>query len=113
MPGTVLAVGLLAPLAFLDSTLAASLGLSATGPALVGLGSGAALVIAYALRFLTIPVGATEAGLARIPASLPEAARILGRGRLATLLAVEVPLAWPAVLSGALLVFVDIAKELR
>jgi iron(III) transport system permease protein len=112
MPGTVLAVGLLAPLAFLDSTLASALGLAGTGPALVGLGSGAALVIAYGLRFLTIPVGATEAGLARIPASLPDAARILGRGRLATLFAVQLPLAWPAVLSGALLVFVDIAKEL-
>jgi iron(III) transport system permease protein len=45
----------------------------------VGLGTGAALVIAYTLRFLTISVGATEAGLARIPSTLPDAARMLGR----------------------------------
>jgi iron(III) transport system permease protein len=112
MPGTVLAVGLLAPLALLDTGLS---NLADTGlgwvPA-VGLGTGAALVIAYTLRFLTISVGATEAGLARIPSTLPDAARMLGRGRFGTLLAVQLPLAWPAVLSGALLAFVDMAKEL-
>ena len=37
---------------------------------------------------------------------------MLGRGRFGTLLAVQLPLAWPAVLSGALLAFVDMAKEL-
>ncbi|WP_449410069.1 ABC transporter permease [Methylobacterium komagatae] len=112
MPGTVLAVGLLGPLALLDATLADGLGLRSTGPALVGLGTGAALVIGYGLRFLTISVGATEAGLARIPRSIPDAARMLGRGRLATLIGVQLPLVRPALLSGALLVFVDIAKEL-
>ncbi len=112
MPGTVLAVGLLGPLALLDATLADGLGLGGTGPALVGLGTGAALVIGYGLRFLTISVGATEAGLARIPRSIPDAARMLGRGRLATLISVQLPLVRPALLSGALLVFVDIAKEL-
>lgn len=112
MPGTVLAVGLLAPLALLDHGLAnlARAGLG-WAPA-VGLGTGAALVIAYTLRFLTISVGATEAGLARIPSTLPDAARVLGRGRFGTLLTVQIPLAWPAVLSGALLAFVDMAKEL-
>ncbi|ACK81502.1 ABC transporter permease [Methylorubrum extorquens] len=112
MPGTVLAVGLLAPLALLDTGLTnlADAGLG-WAPA-VGLGTGAALVIAYTLRFLTIPVGATEAGFARIPSTLPDAARMLGRGRFGTLLAVQLPLAWPAVLSGALLAFVDMAKEL-
>lgn len=112
MPGTVLAVGLLGPLAWLDATMADGLGLGGTGPALVGLGTGAALVIGYGLRFLTISVGATEAGLARIPRSIPDAARMLGRGRLATLIGVQLPLVRPALLSGALLVFVDIAKEL-
>ena len=107
MPGTVLAVGLLAPLALLDSGVTAL-----TGAALIGLGTGGALVMGYGMRFLTVSVGATEAGLARIPRTIPDAARVLGRGRLATLVTVQVPLAWPAILSGALLAFVDIAKEL-
>ena len=108
MPGTVLAVGLLGPLALIDT------GLFEAGmqTALVGLGTGGALVIAYALRFLTVTVGASEAGLARIPRTIPDAARVLGRGRFATLATVQLPLAWPAVLSGGLLAFVDIAKEL-
>ena len=108
MPGTVLAIGLLGPLALIDT------GLFEAGitTALVGLGTGGALVTAYALRFLTVTVGASEAGLARIPRNLPDAARMLGRGRLATLATVQLPLAWPAVLSGGLLAFVDIAKEL-
>ncbi|MGU3559843.1 ABC transporter permease [Methylobacterium radiotolerans] len=108
MPGTVLAVGLLGPLALIDS------GLLEAGFATVsvGLGTGAALVIAYAMRFLTVTVGASEAGLARIPHTISDAARVLGRGRLATLATVQIPLAWPAMLSGGLLAFVDIAKEL-
>jgi iron(III) transport system permease protein len=108
MPGTVLAVGLLGPLALIDSGLFKA----GIATALVGLGTGGALVIAYALRFLTVTVGAAEAGLARIPRTIPDAARVLGRGRLATLTIVQLPLAWPAVLSGGLLAFVDIAKEL-
>ena len=112
MPGTVLAVGLLAPLALLDNGLVDLFGTELGWAPAIGLGTGAALVIAYTLRFLTISVGATEAGFARIPSTLPDAARMLGRGRFATLLAVQLPLAWPAVLSGALLAFVDIAKEL-
>ncbi|XYD12041.1 iron ABC transporter permease (plasmid) [Methylobacterium sp. NMS12] len=108
MPGTVLAVGLLGPLALIDSGLFEA-GLATVS---VGLGTGAALVIAYTLRFLTVTVGASEAGLARIPHTISDAARVLGRGRLATLATVQIPLAWPAVLSGGLLAFVDIAKEL-
>ncbi|MGU3387370.1 ABC transporter permease [Methylobacterium sp. D53M] len=108
MPGTVLAVGLLGPLALVEAGLFEA-GLTT---ARVGLGTGAALVIAYALRFLTVTVGASEAGFARIPRTIPDAARVLGRGRLATLVTVQLPLAWPAVLSGGLLAFVDIAKEL-
>ena len=109
MPGTVLAVGLLAPLALMDSGLSTLTG-STIG--LVGLGTGGALVMGYGMRFLTVSVGATEAGLARIPRTIPDAARVLGRRRLATLITVQIPLAWPAILSGALLAFVDIAKEL-
>ncbi len=55
IPGTVLAVGLLVPLAGLDNAIAdavkAILGFS---PGLIIIGSGAALVLAYVLRFLTI-----------------------------------------------------------
>jgi iron(III) transport system permease protein len=113
LPGTILAIGLLSPLAFADSALAAaSKSLFGAAPALIGLGTGGALVIAYLVRFLAVSIGTCEAGLARVPASLPDAARMLGRGPSETLRQVQLPLTWPALLSGALLVFVDCVKEL-
>ncbi|MGU3538489.1 ABC transporter permease [Methylobacterium sp. A54F] len=113
LPGTILAIGLLGPLALADASLSA--GLEATlgvAPALIGLGTGGALVTAYCVRFLAVSIGSCEAGLARLPGSVPDAARVLGRGPFGALARVQLPLAWPAAASGALLVFVDCVKEL-
>ncbi|OZI60935.1 ABC transporter permease [Bordetella genomosp. 11] len=108
VPGTVLAIGLLTPLALFDRALSATLG---TG-GLVLMGSAAALVCAYAIRFLAIASGALEAGLARIPPSLEQAARLLGESPGGTLRRVHLPLLRPAMAAAALLVFVDAMKEL-
>ncbi|WP_132249820.1 ABC transporter permease [Methylobacterium segetis] len=113
LPGTILAIGLLGPLATADSALAAaSTAVFGAAPALIGLGTGGALVTAYLVRFLAVAIGTCEAGLSRVPGSLPDAARMLGRGPVATLARVQLPLTWPALVSGALLVFVDCVKEL-
>ncbi|MFE1602009.1 ABC transporter permease [Methylobacterium sp. ID0610] len=113
VPGAILAIGLMPPLAGLDAALdGASRALTGTGLGLVGLGTGVALVYAYVVRFLAIPVGTSEAGLARVPRSLGDASRVLGRSAAATLAQIHLPLTWPAVLGGALLVFVDCVKEL-
>ncbi|WP_336486387.1 ABC transporter permease [Methylobacterium nigriterrae] len=113
LPGTILAIGLLGPLALADSALAAATSaVFGAAPALIGLGTGGALVTAYLVRFLAVAVGTCEAGLARVPGTLPDAARMLGRGPVATLARVQLPLTWPAIVSGALLVFVDCVKEL-
>ena len=113
LPGAILAIGLLGPLALADSALSAGtthvLGIA---PALIGLGTGSALVTAYLVRFLAVSIGTCEAGLGRVPRSLPDAGRMLGHGPGATLRRVQLPLVWPALLSGALLVFVDCVKEL-
>ena len=42
------------------------------------IGSGAALVIAYVVRFLTIGMGGVESGLARVSPRIDDAARGLG-----------------------------------
>jgi iron(III) transport system permease protein len=113
IPGTVLAVGLLVPLATfdnaLDTVMRSTFGL-ATG--LVLTGSGAALVIAYVIRFLTISSGAIEAGLAKVGPNLDMAASILGAGPTRTVLAVHLPILRPMLAAAALLVFVDCLKEL-
>lgn len=113
MPGTVLAVGLLTPLAgfdnLVDGALRQAFGLS-TGLLLSG--TGVALVYAYVVRFLAIPAGSLEAGLAKIPVSLDHAARTLGERPAGVVRRIHAPLAAPALGAAALLVFVDCMKEL-
>ncbi len=113
VPGTVLGIGILTPLAGLDnwlSSLAQSWFGRPTGLLLTG--GIAAIVFGYVVRFLAISYGALEAGLERVTPNLTAAARTLGRGPFATLIEVDLPLLRPALLSAALLVFVDCMKEL-
>lgn len=108
VPGTVLAIGLLTPFVWIDTAVAKIFG----GSGLFLMGSMAALVCAYAIRFLAISTGALEAGLARIPPSLEQASRLLGESSTGTLRRVHLPLLRPALAASALLVFVDAMKEL-
>jgi iron(III) transport system permease protein len=113
LPGTVLAVGLLVPLAGLDNAvdgwMRSLFGIS-TGLLLVG--SGAALVLAYVIRFLSISIGGIEAGLTRINTSLDAAARSLGARPFEVIRRVHFPILRPAIAAAGLLVFVDCVKEL-
>ncbi|WP_251863760.1 iron ABC transporter permease [Achromobacter sp. Marseille-Q4962] len=108
VPGTVLAIGLLTPFVWIDRAIAGVFG----GSGLLLMGSMAALVCAYSIRFLAISTGAIEAGLARIPPSLEQASRLLGETSAGTLRRVHLPLLRPALAASALLVFVDAMKEL-
>jgi iron(III) transport system permease protein len=108
LPGTVLAIGLLTPALAFDAALAGMLGLQG----LPLMGAGIVLVAACAIRFLAMPVGGIEAGLARIPPAIEQASRLLGETSGGTLRRVHLPLLQPAIATGALLVFVDAMKEL-
>nr|WP_301334529.1 iron ABC transporter permease [Variovorax dokdonensis] len=108
VPGTVLAIGLLTPALSLDAALAQLLGL----PGLPLMTAGVVLVAACAIRFLAMPLGGIEAGLARLPPALEQSARLLGESPAGTLRRVHLPLLRPALAAGALLVFVDAMKEL-
>ncbi|MDR3004332.1 MAG: iron ABC transporter permease [Acidovorax sp.] len=108
VPGTVLAIGLLTPALALDAGLAQLFG--AKGLPLLGLG--VVLVVACVIRFLAMPVGGLDAGLARIPPTLEQAARLLGETPWGTLRRVHLPLLRPVLATSAMLVFVDAMKEL-
>jgi iron(III) transport system permease protein len=112
-PGTVLAVGLLVPLAAMDHRLADFV-LAITGydPGLLLTGTAAALVLAYFVRFFGIAQGAVDSAFGRVSPSLPLAARSLGRGAGATLREVYLPLMRRSVATALLVVFVDCVKEL-
>lgn len=113
IPGTVLGIGVLIPLAAfdnaVDSFMRSSFGLS-TGLLLSG--TTAAVIFAYAIRFLAISFGTVESGLEKVTPNLSFAARTLGRTRFRTVIGVHLPILRPALISAALLVFVDCMKEL-
>ncbi|MBB3997000.1 ABC transporter permease [Aureimonas pseudogalii] len=113
IPGTVLAIGILVPLAAFDNGLDAlmrrSFGVS-TGLLLSG--SGFAVVFACTARFMAMGHGSLESGFAKLSPHLDMASRTLGRGPGETLRAVLLPLMRPAVFTAFLLVFVEAAKEL-
>lgn len=113
VPGTVLAVGMMAPMVGFDSLLTSMIGwFVATQPTLWLTGSGLGLVLAYTIRFLTISIGAMESQLARYSPHIDHAARALGRDAMGVAREVHLPLLRPALAAAALLVFIDCLKEL-
>ncbi len=112
VPGTVVAVAVYSPFAWIDrrmSDLAQSLGLD------VGLlltGSAVGLVVAYLVRFHALAFFAVEARATRMDPTVDDAARSLGADADRVLADVHLPLLWPGILTAALLVFVEVMKEL-
>jgi iron(III) transport system permease protein len=102
VPGTVVAVAVYVPAAWLDRRL----------PGLLLTGTVLGLVAAYVVRFHALALFAVEARMERIDPALDDAARALGADRGRVLAEVHVPLLWPGILTAGLLVFVEVMKEL-
>ena len=113
VPGTVIAVGVMIPFAWIDNGLDAwmrqTFGVS-TGLLLSG--TLVALLFAYMVRFLAVSLQTVEAGLGKIRPSMDEAGRSLGYRIHELLLRVHVPMLWGSLQTALLLVFVDVLKEL-
>lgn len=113
LPGTIVAVGLLVPLAGLDNAIdAAARARFGVSTGLILTGSVAALVYAYAVRFAAVALGPVEAGLAKVTPSIEGAARLLDAGPRRVLTQVHLPIIRGSVLTALLLVFVETMKEL-
>ncbi len=113
VPGTVLAIGLLIPLAGLDNTIDdAARSLFGVSTGLIFSGSAFAIVVAYTIRFLAASLGSVEAGLSKISRNIDAAGRTLGASVSHMLWRVHLPLLRPALGAAALIVFVDSMKEL-
>ena len=108
VPGAVIAIGVLIPASRLDHWLGGQLGISG----LVFTGSLLALVYAYLIRFLAVALQTVEAGLSKVTPSMEDAARSLGMGAAETLARVHAPILRSSLTTAALLVFVDVMKEL-
>jgi len=113
VPGAVLAVGVLIPLAAFDNAadafLRAHFGVTS---GLILSGTSFAIIVTYVIRFLAVSIGAVEASFGKVSESMDMAARTLGHGALQTLRRFHLPLIKSGVLTAALIVFVDCMKEL-
>lgn len=113
IPGTVIAVGIMIPFAWLDNTVDSfsreyfgfSTGLLLSGTII-------AVLFAYMVRFLAVSLQTVESGLGKIKYSMDDAARSLGYTPMETLRKIHMPLMRGTLLTSVLIVFVDVMKEL-
>jgi iron(III) transport system permease protein len=113
LPGSVIAVGVLLPLAWLDHGAGALLERALGRP--VGLfltGSALGLLAAYVVRFLAVSLQTVEASLTRVSPLLDDAARSLGAGVSGVLRQVHVPMIRSGLATALILVFVETMKEM-
>jgi iron(III) transport system permease protein len=106
VPGAVIVVGLLLPVGWLQA-------------AAPGTGAGAwitatvlGVVWAYLVRFVSVALQSLQSGYSRIPGSFDDSARMLGTAGFRLLARVHWPLLRRSTAAAALLVFVDVMKEL-
>jgi iron(III) transport system permease protein len=114
IPGTVLAVGVLVPIIFLNNALQDFLRdwLGDRAPVLMFQGTLVAVLLGYMARFLAVGFNTIESGLQRITRSVDEAAISLGVSGAAMLRRIHLPLLRTSLATAATLVFVDVMKEM-
>ena len=112
VPGTVVAVAVYSPFAWLDRRLADLAGAIGIDVGLLLTGSAVGLVVAYLVRFHALAYFALDARMARMDPTLDDAARGLGADADRVLSDIHLPLLWPGMTTAALLVFVEVMKEL-
>ena len=113
IPGSVIAVGVLLSLGWLDRTvdnMTRQFFDVSTG--LIFIGGIAGLVFAYLVRFLAVALGAAESAFEKISPRLDDAAHVLGSGPMHRLRRIHLPLLSTGIMTAGLLVFVDVMKEL-
>ena len=106
VPGAVIAVGILLPVGWLQARFPQA------GTTALVTGTLFGLMYAYLVRFSAVALQSVEAGYARVPPSVDETARMLGASRRRLFAELHAPLLRRAGLAAALLVFVDVMKEL-
>ena len=106
VPGAVIVVGLLLPVGWLQS-VAPQWGVGALVTT-----TAVGIVWAYLVRFCAVALQSVQSGYARIPTSLDDSARMLGASSLRLMTQVHWPLLKRSTAAAALLVFVDVMKEL-
>ncbi len=113
MPGAVIAVGVLTVVNPVDSVVtdfAVNLGYRGFGYLLTG--TVIALIYGYTVRFMALGFNSISASVDKVRPTLEAAARTMGAGSGRIFRRIHIPLVRTGIGAGAILVFVDIMKEL-
>lgn len=113
IPGAVIAVGVMMPVLAFDKSLGSFIEtITRERVGLIIGGTIAALLFAYLVRFLAVAFNPIDSGFKKICSCIDEASRSLGANPASTLFKVNLPIIKSTLFSAALLVFVDVLKEL-
>jgi iron(III) transport system permease protein len=112
LPGSVLAVGVMIVLSFIDKSLLWPLFGNGAQAGQILVGSVLALLLAYNIRFFSVGLGPIQSSLERIRPSLPEVAQSLGLNAGQVIRRVYLPLITPGLMTALILVLVDVMKEM-
>ncbi len=113
VPGGVIAVGLMVPMAGLDNVIDRFMeGNFGIDTGLLITGSIWLMVLAYMVRFMAAALNAYDSGMATVPGHFDAIGRSLGQSGPRLLWRVHLPVARSSVLTALLIVFVDVMKEL-
>jgi len=102
IPGAIVGIGILLLANFIDQSL---------GKVVLG-GSFVALVFAYLTRYFAASIGSVENGFSKIDKSIDDATKVFGTDEFERIFRVYQPLMRPYLLSGFLILYIDLAKEL-
>lgn len=113
LPGTVLAVGVFIPIAWLDNRLAEfSTWAFGIEPVVLLNGTLFTMLMAYFIRFQAVAFQPLQSAMQRIRPSMDESAKSLGRSNLAILWRIHLPLMRGGLITALLLVTIDVMKEM-
>lgn len=112
IPGAVIAVGILLFMLQLDQLFILFNSLFGLEIDILLSGTLLMLIFAYSVRFMGIAFNSVNSGYEKIGESYFEAARTLGKGVTESFFKVDFPMLKPALMSGFLLVFIEVMKEL-
>lgn len=113
LPGSVLAIGIMLSFTWIDrSLLMPTLELMGMEPRQLLTGSLLALILAYFVRFLSVAYGPIDAALERVKPVIQDSARTLGASQHDIIRLIYLPILRPGFFAAALLVLVDVMKEM-
>jgi iron(III) transport system permease protein len=112
IPGTVLAVGVFIPVAWLDNQLIIIASWLGWETSQILKGSLLVMLLALSARFLAVAYQPIDAAMQRITRNQGNAARSLGLSPRQTLMRLQLPMVRGGLLTAALIVFVDVMKEM-